>query len=178
MSKRNSRVIYEKTCKYCGSKLHGRQRSWCSHVCEVSAWQQRNKDKARRYKQDYIKNNPERRKESIKKYDKSEKARKIRREWISKNRQRMREPKVIQTQKQRAKRMGLEEHFTREEWQALKKKYDHKCLCCGKQEPEIVLTVDHIFPLALGGINTIENIQPLCGTCNRKKLRQEIDYRD
>lgn len=35
----------------------------------------------------------------------------------------------------------------------MKDHYDHTCLCCGRHEPEIVLTLDHIHPLARGGIH-------------------------
>jgi 5-methylcytosine-specific restriction endonuclease McrA len=45
------------------------------------------------------------------------------------------------------------------------------------QEPGIVLTRDHVVPLKHGGLNTIENIQPLCGSCNSRKHLKHIDYR-
>jgi len=62
------------------------------------------------------------------------------------------------------------------EWEALKKKYNHMCLCCKQQEPFIKLSEDHIVPLAMGGSNGIENIQPLCQPCNRRKHVKTIDY--
>lgn len=67
--------------------------------------------------------------------------------------------------------------FTAAEWAALKEQYDHRCLMCGLQEPEIRLTVDHIVPLSKGGMNIIDNIQPLCKSCNSKKHRGIIDLR-
>lgn len=62
------------------------------------------------------------------------------------------------------------------EWENLKAQYNWRCPSCGKQEPEIRLTRDHVRPLLLGGSNNIENIQPLCGSCNRKKHTQTIKY--
>lgn len=63
-------------------------------------------------------------------------------------------------------------------WQALKAHYDHRCLRCGRREPEIRLTRDHIIPLGMAGASdSIENIQPLCGPCNAWKARRVIDYR-
>ena len=62
--------------------------------------------------------------------------------------------------------------FTPEEWIKLKEKYHFICPACGKKENEMKwnkLTVDHIIPLSKDGTNTIENIQPLCLSCNCKK---------
>lgn len=67
--------------------------------------------------------------------------------------------------------------FTSKEWKKLCKQYNYTCLCCGKREPEIKLTVDHVVPLSKGGTNFIDNIQPLCQSCNSSKHRRTIDYR-
>jgi 5-methylcytosine-specific restriction endonuclease McrA len=66
---------------------------------------------------------------------------------------------------------------THEEWLALKARYDYCCLRCGKHEPEIALTEDHVIPLARGGSDDIGNIQPLCKPCNSSKNAKTIDYR-
>ena len=66
---------------------------------------------------------------------------------------------------------------TLEEWEELKKFYDYKCLSCGKKEPEIKLSEDHIIPISKGGSNEIRNIQPLCISCNSKKHATTKDYR-
>jgi hypothetical protein len=42
----------------------------------------------------------------------------------------------------------------------------HKCLECGSSED---LQFDHIIPVALGGGTSPENLQILCGDCNRSK---------
>lgn len=67
--------------------------------------------------------------------------------------------------------------FSASEWKAIKKQYQYMCLCCGKREPEVRLTPDHVVPLALGGSNEINNIQPLCLPCNTRKGTKTIDYR-
>lgn len=72
---------------------------------------------------------------------------------------------------------SAEGSYTSLEWQRLIEKYNYSCLCCGKAEPEIKLTADHIVPIALGGANFIENIQPLCKSCNSRKGKKHIDFR-
>ena len=41
-----------------------------------------------------------------------------------------------------------------------------RCVECGSN---FDLQYDHVLPLALGGANTLENLQLLCGPCNREK---------
>ena len=79
--------------------------------------------------------------------------------------------------------------WTGKQWTALKAEYGNKCLGCGKTEAEIkalgwiwYLAVDHVKPRAMGGTNTLDNLQPLChgdGTsCNLLKSGDRwIDYR-
>src|SRR3990167_5297241 len=62
------------------------------------------------------------------------------------------------------------------EWETLKAQYNWTCPCCHKSEPEIKLSEDHIIPLSKGGSDNIQNIQPLCLTCNIKKSTKVIKY--
>lgn len=62
------------------------------------------------------------------------------------------------------------------EWETLKAQYNWTCPCCKKREPKMKLSVDHIVPLSKGGSNNIENIQPLCRSCNCKKNNKTIKY--
>lgn len=74
----------------------------------------------------------------------------------------------------RARLQGLREHHTQDEWEQLREKYNHRCLACGDECP---LTRDHVIPIVKGGIDTIDNIQPLCKPCNSRKGLQTTDYR-
>ena len=48
-----------------------------------------------------------------------------------------------------------------------------ECPYCGRYKK---LTIDHIIPLSKGGSDNIENIQPLCKSCNCKKHAKIIKY--
>lgn len=71
--------------------------------------------------------------------------------------------------KRRVLKAGAEGHHSRQDWRELKKAYNYTCAFCHKREPEIKLTEDHIIPLSKGGSDFIENIQPLCRSCNSGK---------
>lgn len=62
-------------------------------------------------------------------------------------------------------------------WRSMKQFYEATCLKCGRREPEIKLTQDHVRPLVKGGAHVIQNIQPLCISCNSTKFTSTIDYR-
>lgn len=67
---------------------------------------------------------------------------------------------------------------TEAEWRALKARYDHHRLRCGRREPAVLLTRDHVIPLGEpGASDRIDNIQPLCGPCNAWKGRRALDFR-
>ena len=54
----------------------------------------------------------------------------------------------------------------------IKERDNYTCCTCGnsiKQEPNLLLEVDHIKPIAKGGITEKSNLQTLCWRCNRAK---------
>ena len=42
----------------------------------------------------------------------------------------------------------------------------YTCQYCGLKPPEIVLQIDHVYPVALGGRNKIDNLLTSCRDCN------------
>lgn len=74
----------------------------------------------------------------------------------------------LKSQYKRQNRLGKAD-YSFEDWKNLKKKHNYECLGCNRKEPEIKLTVDHIIPISKGGKNSLDNIQPLCGSCNSRK---------
>lgn len=54
----------------------------------------------------------------------------------------------------------------------IKKRDNYSCQKCGlstKDEPNLLLEIDHIVPLSKNGLTTESNLQTLCWKCNRSK---------
>lgn len=90
--------------------------------------------------------------------------------WQQKNKEKVRH--YVKMRQNRKK--GAEGTFSFGEWESLLLKYNHRCLSCGSSSD---LQPDHVVPISRGGRNSIDNIQPLCGKCNRKKHTKTIDFR-
>lgn len=63
--------------------------------------------------------------------------------------------------------------LTVQQWQAILERHGGKCVYCGR--PDILLTKDHVIPLASGGRHTAENIVPACRRCNISKHSRTVD---
>jgi superfamily II DNA or RNA helicase len=71
---------------------------------------------------------------------------------------------------------GDDRYPTEEEREQVKNRDGYACLCCGVKA-EGKLQIDHIKPFSMGGKTFVENLQTLCVICNRRKGRNEIDFR-
>lgn len=153
-------------------------------------WRAENKDRVAGLNQEFYKTNRAERLAYHRRYRQTNKERikqlmsKFRRERPDYHRNYMRRWAQENVDKIRAKdnarrvfKMDRSDTFTAAEWQALKARYNYTCLRCGRREPEIKLTVDHVVPISKGGAGTIDNIQPLCKPCNSAKHDAIIDYR-
>jgi len=77
--------------------------------------------------------------------------------------------------RRRALKAGaIGDHHTASQFRDLCYQTGNICLCC-KQSKK--LTADHVVPLSKGGSDGLENIQPLCSTCNISNCTKTIDYR-
>lgn len=152
-----------------------------------------NADRMRAQKREYNRKNPEPKKARDRKYRQehteeinafirdykrnNEKFRAYNEEYNRQYRQLHPEKSAQYFNNRRARIQQAGGEFTSREWKKLCKHYNYTCLRCGKREPEIKLTVDHVIPLSVGGTNSIDNIQPLCQSCNSSKGITSIDYR-
>jgi len=79
-------------------------------------------------------------------------------------------------QRRRARMNAAEGSYSTEQWIILAAQYS-RCPMCLRGWADIptlpgrdsVITVDHIEPISKGGSNSIENLQPLCYSCNSMK---------
>ena len=142
-------------------------------VSEAAEWRKHNKPNLdpelayARYKR-WIEKNKEWEKAYRKKRSKLPEERAKRRAYLKRSGK-----SVEYAQRRRAQIREAEGSYTAEEWEDLCAKYDYRCLACGADE----VTVDHIVPLSKGGSNMIDNLQPLCMSCNCSKQDRVVDYR-
>lgn len=130
------------------------------------------KDDIKKEKQLYFQNNKERLLEKFKLYRESnlEKARAYARKWKHEHKEKVN----AATNRRRARIKGNGGNITAEEWKSVLNRYGNKCLKCGSTDR---IEMDHVVPIALGGINEISNVQPLCRICNARKNNRIEDYR-
>lgn len=74
----------------------------------------------------------------------------------------------------RARKGGAIGTLSDNEWHELCQAYGNRCIACGRRQ---MLTPDHIIPISKGGTNYIDNIQPMCHSCNSAKRALVIDFR-
>lgn len=75
----------------------------------------------------------------------------------------------------RARRRGAGGRYTPEDIQKILITQGGRCVYCQTSFSKQTFEIDHALPLSLGGSNWPENIQLLCGPCNRSKGAKHPD---
>lgn len=157
--KRENLVFPISNCLYCGKPIISKtlkSRKFCSNKCLKNNWAKTNKVYMRKIVKRWY-------------HDNLEHARELGRKYANKRYNRCRESILHNAHIQNSKRKGAIGSHTMKEWKDLKARHNFTCLHCGRKEPEIKLTRDHILAISKGGTNFIDNIQPLCLSCNCSK---------
>ena len=173
--KGNGRIKQTKWCEDCDKKYHHeyylknkeylleKQKRVYENKKEekklyAKNWQKNNKDKRKIICQNWRNNNKEQVQISTAKWKKEHPDR------VS-----------ASSERRRAKIKGVGGTVSDEEWKNILNKYGNICLRCGRGD--VRLTMDHIIPVDLGGVHTVNNVQPLCQSCNSIKYLKTTDYR-
>ena len=168
---------------YCGSKTQKEACSYKRHLERVQEYNNtKGKNKIRKLQKEWMKKQrkentdyAQRQRKAKREYGKTKKGKEVSNHW-----RRINTKKVQKWNKKRVlQKRGIKGSHTEQEWQDLKKKHNYCCIECGIPEKELKkkwsgtfftkLTEDHIIPLSKCGTDYIENIQPLCVSCNARK---------
>lgn len=158
----------ERVCEICGKTFMPLtfNQKYCLSPCDAQiAWKINNREKYLQGAREYDK----RRKQNPENVEKDR---------LSSKRWRKNNPDKVRYYKY--KRRALEKignGFTEKQWNDMKFDCNYTCLKCGRKEPDIKLSIDHIISLSIGGLHEFDNIQPLCIPCNVQKQIDTTDYR-
>jgi 5-methylcytosine-specific restriction endonuclease McrA len=154
------------------------------HARAVKKWQMKNTEKFKEMNKNWKKAHKKQRAEQSKKWAKAhpEYRQEAGKAWRASHpnygeiwRKKHRDKMNIYARLRRGRLASVRSELTKDEWEAVLEFYGHKCLCC--RSTNVKLTIDHVLPISLGGTDTVDNIQPLCGPCNSRKKAKHIDYR-
>lgn len=179
--KRSTEDTLRSQCNSCANAYNHRYRKehYESKLETERCWREENREKtrvsSRRWREahpEYIRNWREEHPEYNHNYyvEHREYFQKYSKQYREEHREELR----VNYQRWRARLAAAEGAHTWEEFEFLCKLNNQRCWCCDKKLP---LTEDHIIPLSCGGSNNIDNIQPLCGSCNSSKGAKTIYYK-
>lgn len=146
----------QRKCRFCGNWKEGTEFTLLPHSGQSRKTKNTCDQCERQRKRDWVKNNPQKQKLASS-------------QWKKNN------PDKIATYNhtRRTKKVG---NLGSQQIQDLRMFYcpEGGCMSCGKTTK---LTLDHVIPIHVGGLNLIDNIQFLCQSCNSRKRTNVIDYR-
>jgi HNH endonuclease len=167
------------------------------HTLSSRRWTERNRKKENERSRLWRKNNPEKTREtareSTRRWTKNnlEKVREKAQRWYENNcakerersglwRKNNPEKTRVMNHFHRARKRSTEGTYTAKQFTALCLHFKNHCLKCGRPRK---LTADHVIPLVWAdrypdvALNDIDNLQPLCKSCNSSKNAKYVDYR-
>lgn len=168
---------------YCGSKTKKTGCSYRMHLKKIEAY---NRTTNKEYMNSYIKKwmrdqrkhntkYAKRQRKIKREYNSSPEGKKVIHSWRHKNIEKI----LAWNRKRKLRKKGVKGSHTLKEWIELKQKYGFQCFKCHISEKELQekwkntnftrLTRDHLVPISKGGTDNIDNIIPLCVSCNSKK---------
>lgn len=188
----------DKVCVSCGKVF---QSSYTATACSETCARERQKGYNRRWREEHPRYHSEYnrrwRKEHADEYkayyewyreNNADKVREIYRNWSEKNPdygKKWREANPDRCRERvRRRRARLKQAptylITQRDISRLLGRYKHSCAYCGSRLGD-GYHIDHVFPVSMGGSNSIGNIVPACGSCNSSKSNwflSEWRYRD
>lgn len=158
---------YSPRCKQCSRSYYDENLEHYMQKAREYRARPGHKERTAEYHREYAAKNKDILREKARAYREKNKGRlnAVSKKWKLENRDKV----YANCWKRRSRKRNAPGSFTLEEWNALKEHYGFTCLACGEKEPEIKLSPDHVVPLSRGGSDFIENIQPLCASCNGSK---------
>lgn len=152
-----------------------------------AAWRKRNPERSKELTNRWVKNNRERSNEIKNNWAKEhpEEVKEASAKFYANNKDKCREQNRIYNKKHPEVRVAAKSRrrtrvakgggsFSAGEWVSLCNFYGNRCLCCRKKKR---LEADHVVPVSKGGSSNINNVQPLCRSCNARKGTKTTDYR-
>lgn len=88
-----------------------------------------------------------------------------RKKWEIKNRKRYLEIKLYSQRKRNLLKKGVTKLLTRKELSEIRSSYSNLCVYCLKPAE----ANEHIIPICSGGQDTLDNVVPVCTSCNSSK---------
>jgi len=172
-----------KQCKECSNAYFKKYRQENAESIREfqKKYAQKNAEKLRDYQKKYRQENAERLNESSKKWgqENAEKKREANKRHYQENKARYRElqQKWQQENPERLKALSCNSYARRRARKVqngiykvtnkdLVRMYEKPCVFCGEHEN---IQIDHVIPIAKGGVHGIGNLQTLCQSCNSKK---------
>lgn len=166
--------LYNGFCIDCGVEVDLKKLRClpCSNS-KRNSYRKKDKEKTRKYNRDYYRRNSEKVKEIARRNYLRHKHRVIEyaKRWNKTHKRQRVITMVFQNQKRRSRlKANGGRGFNNRQWKDLLIRSGGKCVYCRKAE---ATSMDHIYPISLGGGHDVYNIVPACRMCNSTKRAYE-----